>query len=216
MKRLLSKLQDNAGQLSKEELDDLKQQADEALKAFGKEHAHFEVVWPSTMTDHPYFEQECFVQMQDAHSDAKSLIAKEKARIATQLLAQQADQSAKAPAQSKLPDIELPKFNGSYTDWPSFINLFGSVVMNRKDLDDVEKFYYLKRYLRGEPLNIVSNLSLTGASLNAAVSQLRTRNENKRRLIQLRSARVSASRPTGHGPRASKEPEPAHLDGSGD
>nr|XP_034192203.1 uncharacterized protein LOC117609698 [Osmia lignaria] len=135
------------------------------------------------MTDHPYFNEECFAQIQDAYSDSKFLIAKEKTRLTAQRPVQQTDQPAKM-TQSKLPDIELPMFNSSYTDWPSFIDLFGSVVMKREDLDDIEKFYYLKGCLRGEPLQIISNLSLTGPSLNTAISQLRSRYENKRRLIQ--------------------------------
>ncbi|XP_046142514.1 uncharacterized protein LOC123987987 [Osmia bicornis bicornis] len=184
--RLLKDAQDRKGQLAKDELDDFKFQIDEAQKAFHKEHAHFEIVWPATQLDHPYFEENYFRQMQRASSALRSLIAQERTRLATQRPDQPAEAGTTQAAnqQSRLPDISLPKFSGDYIQWPSFFELFSSIVLKKAHLDDVERFYYLKGCLEGEPLQSVSNLPLTGPSLHAAIAQLKGRYENKRQLVQ--------------------------------
>ncbi|XP_046145736.1 uncharacterized protein LOC123989070 [Osmia bicornis bicornis] len=149
--RLLKQAQERKGQFAKDELDDLKQQIDEAQKAFHKEHAHFELT-----------------------------------RLTTQRPDQPAEAGSTQPAnqQSRLPDISLPKFSGDYIQWPSFFELFSSIVLKKAHLDDVERFYYLKGCLEGEPLRSVLNLPLTGPSLHAAIAQLKGRYENKRQLVQ--------------------------------
>ena len=177
MQRMLDTTRDSSGRLSREELDDVKQQVDEVQQAFNKEHAHFEAVWPSSMLDHPYFNDRCYLQMQLVCSEVKTLIAKENATLP----AQQTDVQV---AQSRLPVIRLPKFTGNYTDWLSFFELFSSMILNASHLEDVEKFYYLKRCLRGEPARMISNLPLTGALLQPAIERLKNRYGSKRQLIQ--------------------------------
>src|SRR5277367_2826410 len=39
----------------------------------------------------------------------------------------------------KLPDVNLPDFHGSYTEWPSFLDQFNSMVHDRADLSGVRK-----------------------------------------------------------------------------
>ncbi|XP_034178151.1 uncharacterized protein LOC117603275 [Osmia lignaria lignaria] len=174
---MLDTTRDSSGRLSREELDDVKQQVDEVQRAFNKEHAHFEVVWPSSMLDHPYFNDRCYLQMQLVCLEVKTLIVKKNATL-------QAQQSDVQVVQSRLPVLELPKFTGNYTDWLSFFDLFSSMILNTSHLKDVEKFYYLKRCLRGEPARMISNLPLTGALLQPAIEQLKNRYGNKRQLVQ--------------------------------
>lgn len=61
----------------------------------------------------------------------------------------------------KLPVAELPKFDGNYENWLSFKNTFKSMIDARTDIDDLNKFIYLKNSLTG---NAAKKLSLFDAS----------------------------------------------------
>ncbi|XP_034195041.2 uncharacterized protein LOC117611214 [Osmia lignaria lignaria] len=169
---ILDSFKDESEHLSKEELDDAKAQFDEAIKVFNKEHAHFEVVWTTSQANHPYFTDDCHYQMQQIGTMAKKIIAKRSAELPAQTTAQPGKVTC---SKSKLPDIELPRFTGNYTEWSSFLELFNSVVCGKPELKQVEKFYCLKGCLRGEPAQIVSSLPLIGASLSAAIELLKQR-----------------------------------------
>lgn len=49
-----------------------------------------------------------------------------------------------------LPSITLPKFSGSYIEWTSFRELFLTLVHNKPELDNIQKFHYLKCTLNGD------------------------------------------------------------------
>lgn len=88
------------------------------------------------------------------------------------------------PRQSiKLPDLKLPTFNGSYEKWLEFRDAFQAIVHNNKFLSDVEKFYYLKSYLEGEPLQAIANLQVTNDNFLVAWTLLSDRYENKRLIV---------------------------------
>lgn len=47
----------------------------------------------------------------------------------------------------KLPPIDVPIFDGKFTEFLPFINLFNSVISDNKSVDLVQKLYYLRCYL---------------------------------------------------------------------
>lgn len=47
-----------------------------------------------------------------------------------------------------LPKISLPKFTGNYHEWPSFRDLFESMIVSNQDITLVEKLHYLKSQVR--------------------------------------------------------------------
>ena len=47
-----------------------------------------------------------------------------------------------------LPKIDIPAFGGQIDEWPNFKALFDSLVHNNISISPVEKFQYLKSYLR--------------------------------------------------------------------
>ncbi|GFQ92438.1 integrase catalytic domain-containing protein [Trichonephila clavata] len=49
----------------------------------------------------------------------------------------------------KLPDIQLPRFNGSYHDWFNFKEQFISLIDSNNSLTDSQKLYHLKSTLTG-------------------------------------------------------------------
>ena len=66
---------------------------------------------------------------------------------------------------SKLPEIKLPTFNGSYSEWPAFKELFTGMILNRTGLTDVAKLHYLRSSLKGSPLTWIEGFTLSGESL---------------------------------------------------
>lgn len=82
----------------------------------------------------------------------------------------------------KLPKIDLPKFDGTIKDWPSFFDLFKALIHDNASLSDSEKFQYLLSCLSKEPLNIVKAIPLTAENYAIAFKTLVDRFQNIRLL----------------------------------
>lgn len=61
-------------------------------------------------------------------------------------------------SRSKLPDLNLPTFDGNITEWFGFWERFQSQVGKSPDLPNAAKFTYLMGQLRGEALATVKGL----------------------------------------------------------
>lgn len=84
--------------------------------------------------------------------------------------------------QIKLPKITLPKFNGDVSSWPSFYELYNTLIHNNSQLLSIEKYQYLISSLSGETIHVVSNLPLSAEHYRVAYDLLVGRYQNKRRL----------------------------------
>lgn len=80
----------------------------------------------------------------------------------------------------RLPKVELIKFNGDFRQWQTFIDLFNSLVHDRSDISEIEKFNYLIVSMTGEPLQLVKAIPLSGANYAIAYDTLVKRFSNKR------------------------------------
>uniref|UniRef100_A0A6M2DSN1 Putative bel-73 aa-i n=1 Tax=Xenopsylla cheopis TaxID=163159 RepID=A0A6M2DSN1_XENCH len=56
----------------------------------------------------------------------------------------------------KLPTAQIPKFDGNFENWLSFKNTFNSLIDSRRDIDDLNKFLYLRDSLTGAASNKLS------------------------------------------------------------
>ncbi|XP_045505800.1 uncharacterized protein LOC123702169 [Colias croceus] len=88
-----------------------------------------------------------------------------------------------ANEQLKLPKILLPTFSGSYEDWPSYRDMFQSLVHNNSALGDVQKLYYLKSSLTGEAENILKHVQITQANYEQSWNLLNKRFGNKKMMV---------------------------------
>ncbi|GBN79060.1 hypothetical protein AVEN_96106-1 [Araneus ventricosus] len=61
----------------------------------------------------------------------------------------------------KLPKLTIEKFTGNPQEWTEFWNSFETTIHENNVLSEVEKFSYLKMYLRGKALNVVSWFKLS-------------------------------------------------------
>ncbi|XP_043496629.1 uncharacterized protein LOC122520586 [Polistes fuscatus] len=73
--------------------------------------------------------------------------------------------------------------------------MFVSVIGNRTDLSDIEKFQYLKAALQGDVSELIINLTPDYSSYAAAWSMLNNRFENKRLIIKLHLERLLNLKP---------------------
>lgn len=61
----------------------------------------------------------------------------------------------------KLPRIQLPTFSGIYDEWPTYQDLFLSLIDNNETLTKVQKLHYLKSSLSGEALSLLKHVQVT-------------------------------------------------------
>ena len=87
----------------------------------------------------------------------------------------------------KLPQIELPSFDGKPENWDSFWDHFGALIHNRTDLADVVKLNYLRGSLTGNALTLIEGLSTTDRNYKAAVELLSDTYENKDKTVRAMS-----------------------------
>lgn len=83
---------------------------------------------------------------------------------------------------SHLPEIPLPSFEGNLPEWPVFRDRFVAFVVNRPELSNIERFYYLLGCLKGEALNTIKNISVSDVTYNLAWSTLVERFDKPRQL----------------------------------
>lgn len=82
----------------------------------------------------------------------------------------------------KLPKIDLPKFDGNLKDWPSFLDLYKSLIHDNKTLSNSEKFQYLLSCLSKNSLAVVKAVPLTDDNYEIAYKTLIDRYQNNRLL----------------------------------
>ncbi|XP_037811070.1 uncharacterized protein LOC119603189 [Lucilia sericata] len=80
---------------------------------------------------------------------------------------------------TKVPEIQLPKFVGAYSEWPNFFSLFKTVIHNNNDLSKLEKFHYLRASLGEAALDTIVSLELNDANYEEALLLLKNRFDNK-------------------------------------
>ncbi|XP_072764025.1 uncharacterized protein [Anoplolepis gracilipes] len=74
----------------------------------------------------------------------------------------------------------LPQFSGKYDEWPSFRDLFQSIIGKDDSTAPVEKLHYLKSCLKGEAEVLIRNLPTTEENFARAWQLLTGHYENKR------------------------------------
>ncbi|XP_073961651.1 uncharacterized protein [Choristoneura fumiferana] len=85
--------------------------------------------------------------------------------------------------QVKLPRIQPPVFSGNYEDWPTFQDLFESLIHNNKTLTDVMKLHFLKNSVSGEAYSLLKNIQVTNKNYEEAWKTLKNRYGNKRMIV---------------------------------
>nr|XP_037868702.1 uncharacterized protein LOC119628871 [Bombyx mori] len=83
----------------------------------------------------------------------------------------------------KLPTISLPSFDGNYDNWLEFRDTFSSLIHNSPDMDNIQKFHYLRSSLTGNALQVIKLLEFSAENYVIAWDLLQNRYNNNRLLV---------------------------------
>ncbi|XP_055604172.1 uncharacterized protein LOC129752412 [Uranotaenia lowii] len=87
-------------------------------------------------------------------------------------------------ARVKLPEINLPFFSGKTKEWVTFRDSFKSLIHSSSQLNDTDKFCYLRSAVTGEALQAIASVDITAANYDIAWSTLEKRYENRKLLVK--------------------------------
>ena len=71
-----------------------------------------------------------------------------------------------------MPKLNIKKFDGDFTQWSSFWDIYEASVHKRTDLEGIEKFTYLKGLLERDALKLVQGFNLEAQYYDEAVKLL--------------------------------------------
>lgn len=78
----------------------------------------------------------------------------------------------------KIPALELPTFNGKYSQYKNFITSFMQVIDREPRLSNVEKFNHLRNCLKGPALETINAFQITSDNYPKALERLTERYDN--------------------------------------
>ncbi|XP_044585971.1 uncharacterized protein LOC123266009 [Cotesia glomerata] len=84
---------------------------------------------------------------------------------------------------AKLPTTDLPKFDGNFENWLSFKNRFETLIDGRNDLDDLNKFLYLRGCLAGSAANKLALFNASAENYTKAWTLLTETYQKERALV---------------------------------
>lgn len=94
-----------------------------------------------------------------------------------------ADITAHTNSLLKLPNIDLPTFNGEYDQWITFRDTFEAIIDTNTNLTKIQKFHYLQSAVKGRASQCFQSLSLSNDTYDAAWNLLKSRFENKQLIV---------------------------------
>ncbi|CAA9999216.1 unnamed protein product, partial [Nesidiocoris tenuis] len=98
-------------------------------------------------------------------------------------------------ARAILPKIQIPKFGGDITQWPTFKQLFISLFRDEPSLTDSERFHYLLGHLVGPAHDCVKHIAAVGENFELAWAALHKVYDSPRRLASTYLSRFLGHRP---------------------
>ncbi|XP_076660432.1 uncharacterized protein LOC143363786 [Halictus rubicundus] len=142
---------------------------------------------PKAKSSHPYFADNVFEAAEDNYLEASDFMA-EVLKIATAAEPASSKGVSTSPIPTsrptaRLPQIQLPSFDGSFEAWESFRDRFSSMVIDEPSLANVDRLHFLCSSLKGEASNAIAHLPITDQNFAVAWELITSRYENKRRLI---------------------------------
>ncbi|XP_076661119.1 uncharacterized protein LOC143364992 [Halictus rubicundus] len=78
----------------------------------------------------------------------------------------------------RLPTLQLPSFDGNYSDWLKFKDTFTSVIHENNSLTDIQRFHYLNSSLKGVAARVIQALGVSETNYKQAWELLKSRYED--------------------------------------
>ncbi|KMQ90572.1 bel12-ag transposon polyprotein [Lasius niger] len=152
---------------------------DNKWNKFEEQHEQLQAEFWREIKEHDYTKEDFPSEVEQTYLNQRA----ELAELAKKLNEQTEPERATTPRKS-LPRIQLPQFSGKFEDWPSFRDLFGSIVVGDKSLSKVEQLHYLKTCVKGDAEQLIRNLPATEDNFERAWDTLSSHFENTRFLVK--------------------------------
>jgi diphosphomevalonate decarboxylase len=85
----------------------------------------------------------------------------------------------------KLPTITLPTFSGKVCEWQHFHDTFQALIVDNKQLFDIQRYHYLISSLQGEAKSLIQNLPVTTENFHVAWQLVTDRYSNKKLIAMM-------------------------------
>ena len=102
-------------------------------------------------------------------------------------------------SRSKLPKLELQKFNGDILKFPQFWDRFETAIDKNPDIPTAEKFNYLQYYLEGAAARNIDGLLTTEANYESAKETLKKRYGRPQMIITAHVEEIYKLKPCNNG-----------------
>jgi hypothetical protein len=123
------------------------------------------------------------VNMKEARMEAEVLLSKHDKNVHSDACSVHSDHSHSPYVGGvKLPKLELPKFDGTITDWQTFWDKFVALV-DQSSLPVISKFSYLQSLVTGEAKAVIQGLAVTEKNYNVACQLLKDRYGRQERIV---------------------------------
>ena len=107
--------------------------------------------------------------------------------------------SSDTRSRSKLPKLDLQKFNGDILKFPQFWDRFETAIDKNPDIPTVEKFNYLQYYLEGAAARNIDGLLTTEANYESAKETLKKRYGRPQMIITAHVEEIYKLKPCNNG-----------------
>ena len=87
------------------------------------------------------------------------------------------------PSYSRFPVIEVPKFNGDYSQWTTFWDTYAAHIHESKVLTDIHKFNLLHKYLEGNAKRCIEGIPETQKGYTEAIDILKKKFNVPHRIV---------------------------------
>ncbi|XP_055605542.1 uncharacterized protein LOC129753722 [Uranotaenia lowii] len=88
------------------------------------------------------------------------------------------------PCHTKYPELTLPTFNGKLSDWINFRDNFRSLIHDNQQLNDMDKFNYLRASLTNDALLQINQIQVAAMNYGLAWSTLQSKYEKHKLIAQ--------------------------------
>ncbi|XP_062704584.1 uncharacterized protein LOC134286901 [Aedes albopictus] len=87
-------------------------------------------------------------------------------------------------ARIRLPEVRLPTFDGTLTNWLTFRDAFVSLIDSNPQLKPIDKFSYLVSSLSKEAKRVIESIEITSVNYSVAWGLLEKRFDNKKLVVK--------------------------------
>ncbi|XP_076299888.1 uncharacterized protein LOC143218544 [Lasioglossum baleicum] len=136
-------------------------------------------------TEIDYFANKEFEKAEDDYFEACDFFREVMDNLSTTGASPAEEPQGTAKKGEKLPTVCVPSFNGDYSEWPSFRDMFRSIVAQRSDLSEVTKLHHLLGCVNGEALEAIRGIKLTNRGYAIAWETLVDLYESERRQVTM-------------------------------